>query len=206
MTLRGHEMLQTTCQVTAVRATAETGMELLRSLIVSCAHGDQNAFARLHRLTKRKMFGVALRLLHRPDLAEEIVQEAYIRIWHRASYFDPALSSPITWMVTIVRNLAIDTVRRTRMEGCSIEEGVLLDMPSLEDSALDKIEASEKRGLALMALQGLDPVQRSLIVAAYVRGYSREQLAAKYRAPVSTIKTWIRRAIIQAAASVTTAS
>jgi len=181
----------------ADRATAEDGVRLLRSLLVACACGDEAAFGRLYELTARKMFGVALTILRRSDLAEEVIQEAYVRIWHKAAQYDPSLSSPITWMVTIVRNLAIDTRRRAIIESGGDDEDVLSTLPSLQESALENIEASEQRGLAFAALKALDPFQRTLIVAAYVRGESREQLAARFGRPVSTIKTWLRRALLQ---------
>jgi RNA polymerase sigma-70 factor (ECF subfamily) len=100
-------------------------------------------------------------------------------------------------MVTIVRNLAIDTRRRKVIDYGSDDDGVLSTLPSLQESALENIEASEQRGLAFAALKALDPFQRTLIVAAYVRGESREQLAARFGRPVSTIKTWLRRALLQ---------
>ena len=101
-------------------------------------------------------------------------------------------------MVRIVRNHAIDTMRRTVIESGSGDEELLSALPSLQEGALDIIEASEQRGLAFAALKALDPIQRTLIVAAYVRGESREQLAARFGKPVSTIKTWLRRALLQA--------
>jgi len=170
---------------------------MLSSLLVACASGDEAAFGRLYELTARKMFGVALTILRRSDLAEEVIQEAYIRIWRKAGQYDPSLSSPITWMVTIVRNLAIDTRRRKVIDYGGDDDGVLSTLPSLQESALENIEASEQRGLAFAALKALDPFQRTLIVAAYVRGESREQLAARFGRPVSTIKTWLRRALLQ---------
>jgi RNA polymerase sigma-70 factor, ECF subfamily len=178
-------------------AMAEDGVGLLRSLLVACARADEAAFGRLYELTARKMFGVALTILRRSDLAEEVIQEAYIRIWHKAGQYDPSLSSPITWMATIVRNLAIDTRRRTIIESGIGDEDVLSALPSLQQSALENIEASEQRGVAFAALKALHPFQRTLIVAAYVRGESREQLAARFGRPVSTIKTWLRRALLQ---------
>ncbi len=185
-------------QATMDAAATESGIVLLRSLLLACSRGDEVAFGKLYQLTAAKMFGVALTMLRRPDLAEEVLQEAYIRIWRKACQYDPALSSPITWMVRIVRNLAIDTMRRTIIESGSGDEEVLSALPSLQEGALDIIEASEQRGLAFAALKALDPIQRTLIVAAYVRGESREQLAARFGKPVSTIKTWLRRALLQA--------
>jgi len=85
--------------------------ETLDRLIAATAAEDQVAFAELYDLTKRKLFGIALTVLRRRDLAEDVLQEAYIRIWRNASRFDPARGGAITWMATIVRNLAIDVKR-----------------------------------------------------------------------------------------------
>ena len=80
-------------------------------LIAAVAKGDEAAFERLYAATRAKLFGVVLRILRRQDLAEEVIQEAYVKIWHSAGQFNPALSSPITWMASIARNRAIDVVR-----------------------------------------------------------------------------------------------
>ena len=69
--------------------------------------GDQAAFAQLYEATRAKLYGVVLRILKRRDLADEVIQETYLKIWGSAGSFDPAVASPITWMVTIARNRAI---------------------------------------------------------------------------------------------------
>ena len=89
-------------------------------LIAAVAKGDEAAFERLYAATRAKLFGVVLRILRRQDLAEEVIQEAYVKIWNSAGQFNPGLSSPITWMASIARNRAIDVVRK-RGEA-SIEE------------------------------------------------------------------------------------
>ena len=81
-------------------------------LIAAVAKGDEAAFERLYAATRAKLFGVVLRILRRQDLAEEVIQEAYVKIWNSAGKFDPALASPITWMASIARNRAIDVVRK----------------------------------------------------------------------------------------------
>ena len=80
-------------------------------LLASVAKGDEAAFERLYAATRAKLYGVVLRILRRQDLAEEVIQEAYVKIWNSAGQFNPALSSPITWMTSIARNRAIDVVR-----------------------------------------------------------------------------------------------
>src|SRR6188472_3767466 len=84
----------------------------LVGLIGAVAQGDQAAFERLYVATRAKLYGVVLRILRRTDLAEEVVQEAYLKIWNNAGSFDARLATPITWMVAIARNRALDVVRR----------------------------------------------------------------------------------------------
>ena len=76
------------------------------------AAGDRQAFARLYDLTSPKLFGVILRILPRAEQAEDALQEAFVRIWQKASSFDASIASPMAWMVTIARNQAIDLRRR----------------------------------------------------------------------------------------------
>src|ERR1700751_4093554 len=84
----------------------------LVGLIAAVAKGDQAAFDRLYAATRAKLYGVVLRILRRQDLAEEVIQDTYVRIWNSAGQFNPGLSSPITWMASIARNRAIDLVRK----------------------------------------------------------------------------------------------
>ena len=81
-------------------------------LLAAVAKGDRAAFERLYAATRAKLYGVVLRILRRHDLADEVMQETYLKIWNSAGQFDPALSSPITWMVAIARNRAIDQIRK----------------------------------------------------------------------------------------------
>src|SRR3954470_8367281 len=81
-------------------------------LLAAVAKGDEAAFERLYRVTRAKLFGVILRILRRQELAEEVIQETYVKIWNSAGQFNPGRSSPITWMTSIARNRAIDIARK----------------------------------------------------------------------------------------------
>src|SRR5947209_11622203 len=118
-----------------------THSEALNGLIAATAEKDQAAFAALYDLTKRRLFGIALTVLRRRDLAEDVLQEAFIRIWRSAARFDPARGSAITWMATIVRNLAIDVKRSPAAVGT--DDAALMVIPFNGRSALDEIEASD---------------------------------------------------------------
>lgn len=178
----------------------EDGAERLRRLLSAVGSRDEAAFAVLYELTKSKMYGIALAIVRRRDLAEDVMQDAYVRIWHNAASFDPLKGSPITWMATIVRNQAINVVRRPSVE-VECDPSVVLNVVADDRSPLDLLQDSQDCGHALAALQALAPLQRHLIVAAYVRGESRDQLAQRFGAPANTIKTWLRRAILDVRAS-----
>jgi RNA polymerase sigma-70 factor, ECF subfamily len=166
----------------------------LASLLAATARQDQAAFAELYDATKRKLYGIALTVLRRRDLAEDVTQEAFIRIWRNAARFDPARGTPITWMATIVRNLAIDVKRSPAAE--PTDDAELTVIPFNGRSALDELEANDNHRRLRAAMQSLDPMKRKLVIAAYINGESREELSARFGAPVNTIKTWLRRAVL----------
>jgi RNA polymerase sigma-70 factor, ECF subfamily len=174
--------------------------ERLARLLAATAAKDQAAFAELYDLTRRKLFGIALMVLRRRDLAEDVMQEAFIRIWRNAASFDPARGLPITWMATIVRNLAIDVKRSPAAE--PTDDAELTVIPFTGRSALEELEANDNHRRLRDAMKTLDPMKRKLVIAAYINGESREELAARFGAPVNTIKTWLRRAVLDIRAAI----
>jgi RNA polymerase sigma-70 factor (ECF subfamily) len=187
----------------AMTVTESGSKELERLLAVIGARKDQAAFAALYSITKRKLFCTVVLIVKHSDLAEEIIQEAYVRIWHSASSYRSPRGSPMTWMITIARNLAIDMVRKPAREIYS-DDSELLDLPADCPTSLEIIEASEDQQTAmeaqqnvLSALQVLHPTRRDLIIGAYIHGESREQLSKRTGIPVNTIKTWIRRSLLE---------
>jgi RNA polymerase sigma-70 factor (ECF subfamily) len=171
------------------------GARKLAVLLAATAERDQAAFKMLYDATSAKLFGIALKILRRRDLADDVLQEVYVRIWHHAGRYDPDRAWPITWMVTIVRNLAIDMARNSR-EHLMEDETELLAMPASGRSAQDEIEISQEQQQLLAALNALDPMKCRLVIAAYLNGESRKQLACRFGAPVPTVKSWLRRAIV----------
>ena len=165
-------------------------------LLAAVAKGDQAAFERLYVATRAKLYGVALRILRRSDLANEVVQDAYLKVWSSAGQFDPALSSPITWMVAIARNRAIDLVRRKTETSLEEEPEAMMAAAESSDPLASRAMTEElKRLLACMGR--LDEERRRLVLLAYYSGLSRDQLAAEFGHPVNTIKTWLRRSLLE---------
>ena len=165
-------------------------------LLASVAKGDEAAFERLYAATRAKLFGVVLRILRRQDLAEEVVQEAYVKIWHSAGQFNPSLASPITWMVSIARNRAIDVVRK-RSEASIEDEPAAMKIASDIPDPLARREMTEELKRILECVGQLDPERQKLVLLAYYNGWSREQLSEKFNTPLNTVKTWLRRSMIE---------
>lgn len=167
----------------------------LSDLLARVAKGDEAAFAALYRLTAARLNGVVARILP-ADAAGEALQDAYVRIWRKAADFDTAKGSALGWMATIARNRALDEVRRVRP--MSLE-----DMPDGFEPEADTVdplafrEKSEGLAALIACLKGLDDEKRKMLMLAYYRGASREDLAKRFGAPVPTIKTWLRRSLTQ---------
>jgi RNA polymerase sigma-70 factor (ECF subfamily) len=183
---------------------ADSGSKNLERLLERiAAKKDHDAFSELYSATKRKLFSRVRLIVRRQDLAEEIIQDVYLRIWSYAGSYRSSLGSPITWMMSIARNMAIDHLRKTGRE-TSADDSMLLTLPSECPTAIEHIEAWEEDQNAAQqqlrvfaALQALNPVRRDLVLRAYLHGESREQLSRMTGVPVNTVKTWIRRALLE---------
>jgi RNA polymerase sigma-70 factor (ECF subfamily) len=166
----------------------------LVGLIAAVAKGDEVAFERLYAATRAKLFGVVLRILRRQDLAEEVIQETYVKIWNSAGRFKSELASPITWMASIARNRAIDVVRK-RSEVSIEEEPTAMEVAADTPDPLARREMTEELKRLLECVGRLEPDRQKLVLLAYYNGWSRDQLALKFETPVNTVKTWLRRSM-----------
>jgi len=160
------------------------------------ATGDRDAFAALYRATSAKLFGVILRILHDRSLAADVLQEVYVKIWNRASSFDATKASAITWMTAVARNRALDEARKRKPQEVDID-GDDVQIAAEQDDPLAGRDRREEMSRLVGCLEGLDAERRRIVVLAYCRGLSREELAAQFAHPVSTIKTWLRRSLTQ---------
>jgi RNA polymerase sigma-70 factor (ECF subfamily) len=174
----------------------QDGKALLLQLIAEVASGNKSAFARLYGLTHAKLLGVALRILRDRALAEDVLQESYLKIWRHAASYDPAIASPMTWMATIIRHGAIDAVRKRQLEafGCDDEMAALA---SDDPDPVDEMHLARLRPKALAAFARLPEDKRRLIMLAYLRDRSRQELSARLGIPANTVKTHLRRALLE---------
>jgi RNA polymerase sigma factor (sigma-70 family) len=165
------------------------------------AADSEAALRELYDLTSSRLYGVALRVVTNREWAEDVLQEAYLNIWHIAVNYRAALSPPLAWMGVIVRSRALDFLRRRasdRADSAVELDGVVSDTVA-GDAAnpLDASEASEQAWALHECLRKLEARQREVLSLAYLRDLSHGELAEQLKLPLGTVKTWIRRGIEQ---------
>lgn len=174
-------------------------MPVLRQDLVEAlkrsAQGDKAAFEVVYKATSLKLYGIVVRILGRGDLAAEVLQEVYIRVWQRAGDYEPASGSPITWLAAIARNRALDEAKRKTMR--SLDDcPELLELPGNDDPSKD-LERNEDLLRLHACLAGLEQEKRELVMLVYFHGMTREEIASRMDRPVATVKTWLRRSLAQ---------
>ncbi|HWB48909.1 MAG TPA: sigma-70 family RNA polymerase sigma factor [Stellaceae bacterium] len=156
------------------------------------ARGDKQAFANLYQATSGKLFGVALRISGRREIAEEVLQEAFVAVWGRAKDYDPVRGSVMTWLVTIVRHCAIDQLRhqQSRPEGHSTPEDILNSFV-----ATGRTDITVELRALQRCLDELDTQPRKAVLLAYLYGLTRDEIAARLNIPVGTVKSSLWRSL-----------
>ncbi|MGK9231438.1 sigma-70 family RNA polymerase sigma factor [Inquilinus limosus] len=167
--------------------------ELIR-MLQATGRGDRRAFKAVYDRTSPLLFGIVLRILRNRAVAEEVLQDSYLRIWRGAASFSPDSGSPLGWMVTIARHRAIDVARQRREVLVEPDEDGRDWLEGVADPRADSSSLAAMRQLG-RCLGLLDESHRRCVLLAYYEGYSREELAARFDRPVNTIKTWLHRGL-----------
>lgn len=181
------------------RGQAESGpteIETLEQLLARTALHDRVAFASLYQRTSPRLFGLCLRMLRERSEAEEVLQEAFISVWRRAHGYNPNLAGASTWLTTLVRNRAIDRLRQQRAQAGADP----LDLEHLPDELPGPgahAESSEDHRRLSRCLEQLDSKSREAVREAFFGGATYKELAMRAQVPLATMKSWIRRALMQ---------
>jgi RNA polymerase sigma-70 factor (ECF subfamily) len=168
----------------------------LEALLGQVALGSREAFEVLYRDTSRKLFGICLRVLPQRSEAEDALQETFTTVWRKAAQFDAARASPISWLAMIARNKAIDHLRARparRMVPIELIEQVEDPGPSPQQHTQTLADRSRLDA----CIQQLESQRRSLICAAFFEGSTYEELAHRIGSPLGSVKSWIRRGLLQ---------
>ena len=172
----------------------------LATLLSRVALGDQAAFGEFYEKTSSHLYGVALRILRDPSAAEEILQEAYVNVWHHAGSYEAAKSQPLTWLTTIVRNRCFDQLRRRELDTVNLtnaddDDAPAYDPPSDAPSPTAMLLAGAEARSVRACVDTLDAGPKQAIALAFYHGLSHAELAAQLREPLGTVKSWVRRGL-----------
>jgi RNA polymerase sigma-70 factor (ECF subfamily) len=178
----------------------------LGALLAQTGLGNRAAFASLYELSSAHLFAVVLRINKDRAQAEDVLQEVYVKVWRSAAGFDAAQSQPLTWLTSIARNQAIDSLRRAQSQPQIVsihpdDPNDDRDAPMLEETATDTpgpldllTQASEARTLS-DCMGHLTPPQRQSLALAFYEGLSHGEVAQHMGLALGTVKSWIRRAL-----------
>lgn len=169
-------------------------LDEIEALIAKVSLGDRQAFSDLYDRTNLKLFGVCLRVLNNRATAEDVLQETYMKVWRYADRYASKGTSPMTWLITIARNTAIDKLRSQRdsedIDG--VAETLASPGPTPEQVAV----ASGEAGRIADCLGQLEEPRDKAVRGAYLEGLSYAELSEKLSVPLNTIRTWLRRSLI----------
>ncbi|MBD8066906.1 sigma-70 family RNA polymerase sigma factor [Devosia sp. PTR5] len=175
--------------------STQTPSAEIADLIARCALRDRQAFRTLYGRTSAKLFGVVLRILRDRAEAEEAIQEVYIKIWQRADRYVAGNTSPISWLVAVARNHALDIVRARRPQADDLD--VAADIPDAAPDPERRMQSSEDGERIEHCLSILEADRADAVRGAYLDGYSYEELAQRHAVPINTMRTWLRRSLIK---------
>lgn len=172
----------------------------LMKLLERVALRDHAAFEQLYTLTSAHLYGVAMRFVRRRELADEVLQDAFISVWQHAGSYSASLSTPMTWLISVVRNKSLDHLRKGKLEA---ETVVPLDdgahpaglEAAGQDEPLEQLALAMERQCLERCLSQLNPAQRQSLALAYYHGLSHSEIACHLQVPLGTAKAWVRRAL-----------
>ncbi|MRV74289.1 sigma-70 family RNA polymerase sigma factor [Duganella sp. FT92W] len=171
----------------------------LGALLMATAGRDAHAFRALYDATSAKLFGYALRILRKRELAEEALQEGFVSIWHGAAGYHGHLAAPMTWMTTVVRNKALDILRRSvaAADGDAVPfDGDIMDAMQDSTSGPDgQLQLSSDAQALARCMARLEGLHRQAVGLAFFHDLSHGEVAKQLALPVGTVKTWIRRSL-----------
>jgi RNA polymerase sigma-70 factor (ECF subfamily) len=165
-----------------------------RDLIEAVQRGSRPALKRLYELESRRLYGIALRITRRPELAADALQDAFVQVWQNARSFSPERGDAAAWLTGIVRYRALDMLRQAGREIPS-DDPALGDAP-IEPDVVERLAQKLAEAPLRRCLGELDENQRRCVVLAFVDGLSHAEIASKLPAPLGSVKSWVRRGLL----------
>ncbi|MBV6479942.1 MAG: ECF RNA polymerase sigma factor SigK [Ignavibacteria bacterium] len=167
-------------------------------LLEKISEKDTNALSKFYDIHSRHIFSLIFYILKNESEAEDVLQEVFIQIWDKVNTYDKSLGSPISWIVKIARNKAIDRLRSKSFKKRTGETDIerFYDIADDSDNPEKHADSKKHRAEIADALKELKDDQKELIEFAYFRGYSQSELAEHFKIPLGTVKTRMRTAMM----------
>jgi RNA polymerase sigma-70 factor (ECF subfamily) len=169
-------------------------------LLAAVAAGDRPAFRELYARYSASLFSLAIRLVGDSGAAEEALQDAFVKIWRHAAGYDARKSRPFTWAVTILRRTCLDQLRRRKARPGALplpEDDAAPAEFSTPETARQVTEGHETAELLRHALATMAPPQRTALDLALFSALTHAEIAERLAQPAGTVKTWIRRGLLE---------
>jgi len=163
-------------------------------LIAAVGRGSRSALKRLYELESRRLYGIALRIVRRPEIAADVLQDVFIQVWQNARTFSAERGAGSAWLTGIVRFRALDAVRKLGREIPSGDPS--LGDEAVEPNVIEQIDAKAEAVALRRCLASLDENQRRCVVLAFVDGFSHAEIAQRLSAPLGSVKSWVRRGLL----------
>jgi RNA polymerase sigma-70 factor, ECF subfamily len=176
---------------------ADAARSQLAAALVRAGTGDRAALRIVYQDSSAKLFGVLIRILKDRTEAEDVLQDVYVQVWRKAALFDPEKASPITWLVAIARNRAIDRLRSGAVKRRTAPLDEAAEVRDSAPVALDMVVKAEQQARLGTCLGELEEKTSQAIRSAFFDGLTYEQLAEKMGVPLGTMKSWIRRGLLK---------
>lgn len=168
-------------------------------LVLRLTNGDASALEELYDRYVRQCFGLALRMLDNSAIAEEVVQEVFLKVWQQPYSYSSQKGKFVSWLLSLVHHKCIDELRRRSRTEVPLDDpvtGSLLDTTSDPDPDLaDQVWVKEQQRIVRDALEEIAPNQRQILELAYFRGLSQSEIAARLNQPLGTVKTRTRQGL-----------
>lgn len=181
----------------AAGGTDRDERERLAAALKRVAAKDEAALGEVYHRTHAKLFGICLRILRDREEAEDALQEIYLKVWRNAASFDRTRASPITWLATLARNGAVDSLRASTRPRPSAPIEQASGIADPREDAFTAAAGDQEGARLARCIDELDPHQASAIKSAFLDGATYNQLAQRSSVPLGTMKSWVRRGLLR---------
>ena len=169
--------------------------ELLEEYLRGCSQGKHQDLKKLYQFTSANLFSVALRILNDRGLAEDCLQQVFIKVWNNADSYDASKAKARTWLNTITRNQALDMLRRNRHSKLHDGEEALLQVEDNAANQEQQVSLWQSSKQLHRCLEDIPEQQRLCLELAYFEGLTHQGLSDRIETSLGTVKTWIRRGL-----------